>query len=1189
MLPAHRHVLQSTLRPGRAVYDRIRAASTSSTSTDAAAAAAAAADRSSPSAEGGLKDDRAQLTGAAKLFADALEEESLGSTSSSTQNREHLRLTQGPVWTGDETQQDAVLRMLVDAHKPLRNPGGIKATAADDKIKGWMKGLNLEPRLGQPVTSPSAEEAGLARVVTEEQPNPHRTTIPPHLHRPWHATYTGERKAAEVPNIKYGTFIKTRKDGDALTNLLELQLPPNADGKTRARVKEARRAGKIVRRLDSAREGALDYKLGLNGEEPIMVEVPEDEEGVSFRGNRQQKGSSVLGAQKGGASGMRAWGGLVEDRIQRAREAGFFTVTKGKGKPIPRDPEAGNPHLETGELLMNRIVKRQGALPPWIEMQHSLDSTVNAFRSTLLSTYTTHLVRNVISSNALLPLPPMHIIPSSDEAWEARELKFHQENIKQINDMVRRMNAQAPSPARRNLYTLEAELNRIRGDVLKNEVWSEIKRRADDALKLPQRSVPPPFMFDNEGWSALKTATKRSFGTIAAPVSAVIGKGRVGGVLPSSRERLSGAGDGEQSGGSSTAGGSKPLRLVVLAGVGLGAVYYLRRRPVKNQSESHLAPMLEPEVPPVVASSPSEPSFGPFRIIRLYLFEPLATFFRFLHLALLFGPVILTTPMLLIGKQERRRRTGKPVPEEEENWGAVWWYGFLVRQMERAGPSFIKLGQWAASRADLFPATLCDKMSKLHSNGKPHSIAHTKRVIEKAFDLDFDDIFEDFDVVPIGCGAIAQVYKAKLHPSVVGESPSGSGNRTVAIKVLHPRARNTIRRDIVIMSVFANILNLLPGMEWISLPEEVQVFGDMMNSQLDLRVEAANLVKFEENFYKRGRRVTFPRPIKLGKNEQGEEREETQDVLIEEFEDALPLKWFLRNGGGAYDDRIANIGLDAFLEMLLLDNWTHGDLHPGNIMVRFYKPTATDYLGPLLSRFTKKAEVVGAQAPPAESDTVQDLVHSLAAVAHDHDAWHARLDQIFKEGYEPQLIFIDAGLVTSLDDTNRRNFLDLFSAVAEFDGYKAGKLMVERCRSPEYAIDEETFALKMQHIVLSVKSKTFSLAKIKIGDILTDVLGAVRTHHIKLEGDFVNTVLAILLLEGIGRQLDPDMDLFKSALPILRQLGRQMGTKEAISHSSKGNILAMIKLWVWVEARQVAGEASAIDQWIKYDRLSPSI
>jgi aarF domain-containing kinase len=55
-------------------------------------------------------------------------------------------------------------------------------------------------------------------------------------------------------------------------------------------------------------------------------------------------------------------------------------------------------------------------------------------------------------------------------------------------------------------------------------------------------------------------------------------------------------------------------------------------------------------------------------------------------------------------------------------------------------------------------------------------------------------------------------------------------------------------------------------------------------------------------------------------------------------------------------------------------------------------------------------------------------------------------------------------------------------------------------------------------------------------DILKDVLKAVRQHHVKMESDFINTVIS-LPLEGIGRQLDPKLDLSKSALTILRQLG----------------------------------------------------
>lgn len=256
-----------------------------------------------------------QLTGSAKLFAEA-EDESVEKKDS----RSELLHSQGPIWEGDESTHDAVLRMLVDTHKPLRTGEGVRHDSADKKIKGWVKGLDMQPRLANTVAIPAGEEGPTvsAVVAEEEVVNPHRTTIPPHLHRPWHSTYTGARQTNETPQIKYGTFIKRKADGDALTNLLELQLPPGADGKLRAKVKNARRAERATRRYDQAREGALDYRLGLGTEGGQVVEFEEmdDDNDETFRGNRQVRGSSVLGAQKGNASGMKAWGGLVEDRIQ---------------------------------------------------------------------------------------------------------------------------------------------------------------------------------------------------------------------------------------------------------------------------------------------------------------------------------------------------------------------------------------------------------------------------------------------------------------------------------------------------------------------------------------------------------------------------------------------------------------------------------------------------------------------------------------------------------------------------------------------------------------------------------------------------------------------------------------------------------------------------------------------------------
>ena len=238
------------------------------------------------------------------------------------------------------------------------------------------------------------------------------------------------------------------------------------------------------------------------------------------------------------------------------------------------------------------------------------------------------------------------------------------------------------------------------------------------------------------------------------------------------------------------------------------------------------------------------------------------------------------------------------------------------------------MAQWAGSRADLFPSHLCERLGQLHSQGQPHSIRHTKKVISDVFRRPFEEVFEEFDEIPIGTGAIAQVYRAVLKkdlippsylgprrhrktlgadvipPSLLQDSPPSAPTAAVAIKVLHPHVAKTISRDLSIMSFFAHFITLFPGMQWISLPEEVDAFGSMMFQQLDLRHEAENLLTFEANFAPRKVPVTFPRPLKVWS---------TTDLLVEEFQDALPLELFLKNGGGPYDEQMATVGLDAFL------------------------------------------------------------------------------------------------------------------------------------------------------------------------------------------------------------------------------------------------------------------------------------
>lgn len=513
-----------------------------------------------------------------------------------------------------------------------------------------------------------------------------------------------------------------------------------------------------------------------------------------------------------------------------------------------------------------------------------------------------------------------------------------------------------------------------------------------------------------------------------------------------------------------------------------------------------------------------------------YIIDPLITFTRFIELSLILAPIVLSCPMLLYGKKSQT--------------GAKLWYRLIRFSAELAGASFIKLGQWAATRTDFLPREMCQELNNLHSNAKAHSFETTKKIILKSFapgniPVTFDDIFEEFDETPIGVGAIAQVYLAKLkdefimrmsdlehemelqlkfkkddkaYSSIIERfiiTENGSlNNKRVAIKVLHPNVELKINRDLKLMKFFANMINAIPTMEWLSLPDEVDQFAILMRLQLDLRIEGLNLAKFRHNF-KSNQDIHFPKPYLSFT---------TRDILVEEYMQAIPLEKILsirKNFGKNLSKEISDKGLDSFLKMLIMDNFIHADLHPGNMMVRFYKNE--------LFKHEKEYKIVKSSN---EDDTNRVTRELLEIGVENEDLWCNKLSQLYYEGYHAEVCFLDVGIVTELNQTDRVNFIDLFKALSEFDGYKAGELMIERSRTPDTVVDTEVFALKVEKLVDRMKQRTFALGNLSIGDLLDQVLNMVRKHHVRMEGDFISIVVAILLLEGIGRQLDPELDLF---------------------------------------------------------------
>lgn len=195
-------------------------------------------------------------------------------------------------------------------------------------------------------------------------------------------------------------------------------------------------------------------------------------------------------------------------------------------------------------------------------------------------------------------------------------------------------------------------------------------------------------------------------------------------------------------------------------------------------------------------------------------------FFRSIQVAVIFSPVMFTSWFIFFPSLRKK------------------WYKLIVRCLENGGSSFIKLGQWAATRPDILPLDLCLELSLLHSSTTCLPFSAMKEMINKELGRDMDDVFEYIDETPIGSGCIAQVYKGRLHGS----------DATVAIKVKRPEVDRIFTQDLKLINTIAEILSYIPFMEYVDPCNAARLFTKQMYQQLDFRGEAVNLVHFRENF-----------------------------------------------------------------------------------------------------------------------------------------------------------------------------------------------------------------------------------------------------------------------------------------------------------------------------------------------------
>uniref|UniRef100_A0A7N9AX70 AarF domain containing kinase 2 n=1 Tax=Mastacembelus armatus TaxID=205130 RepID=A0A7N9AX70_9TELE len=477
---------------------------------------------------------------------------------------------------------------------------------------------------------------------------------------------------------------------------------------------------------------------------------------------------------------------------------------------------------------------------------------------------------------------------------------------------------------------------------------------------------------------------------------------------------------------------------------------------------------------------------------------------RALVLLFKFGPLLLLYPLALVSTR----------------W-ACHWLDALLWMTETSGPTFIKLGQWASTRRDIFSPEFCERFSRLHVKVRPHSWAHTKQCLRRAFGESWKRVLLFDSKEPVGSGCVAQVYRGWARVDQVEdpsfqslidemekedlleawEIPGFRGKERlipVAIKVIHPGVRRQVEIDLLLMKAGSWLLHCLPGLKWLSLYEIVEEFENLMTKQIDLRFEARNIEHFRNNF-RDVEYVKFPTPLRPFV---------TRTILVETFEESEPISNFLSSEiSQDVKQRIAKMGVDTLLKMIFVDNFVHGDLHPGNILVQCQDP------------LPGSSASTGITGEPQGKTTLTDL-------------WDTVVVSVRPDPCPFQLVLLDAGIVAQLSDHDLANLKAVFTAVVLRQGERVAELILHHARANECQ-DVPHFKKEMAQLVDHAVSNTLSLGKIQVADLLSRVFGLLIKHKVKLESNFASVVFAIMVLEGLGRSLDPNLDILDLAKPLL--------------------------------------------------------
>ncbi len=238
----------------------------------------------------------------------------------------------------------------------------------------------------------------------------------------------------------------------------------------------------------------------------------------------------------------------------------------------------------------------------------------------------------------------------------------------------------------------------------------------------------------------------------------------------------------------------------------------------------------------------------------------------------------------------------------------------LAADLERMGPTFIKLGQLLSTRADLLPPPYLEALTRLQDKVEPFSFAEVEQIVEGELGVRLSKAFAHFDSTPMASASLGQVHAAELRDG-----------RAVVVKVQRPNIRDTIVADLEAIGELAEFLDQHTEMG--RRYDFAMMLGELRKSllrELDYREEATNLLTLGDAL-RDFELLVVPRPV----SDYTTSRVLTMDYVRGKKITALsPLARIELDGR-----ELAEQLFRAYLQQMLVDGFFHADPHPGNVFL----------------------------------------------------------------------------------------------------------------------------------------------------------------------------------------------------------------------------------------------------------------